>query len=146
MTEKLDFSGFSAAPGREPAPRLPRAEQKRTVRKPAAPKVARRKRRVNVSLDPGISRWAVAAAEHRGLTLSDLLRVAYREHSQRVDASWFAGDPVPFAHRSPTSNGRMIHMFYLTDAEVRILDELAAAHGSSRSAVAAALLKLLKSN
>ena len=93
----------------------------------------RRKRRVNVSLDPAISRGAVQEAEHRGMTLSDLLRAAYRDLYDRIDSTWFDSTPAPFAHRSPVSNGRIVHMLYLTDDEVRILDDLAASHDSSRS-------------
>jgi len=141
MSEKLDFSGFSAEPVAQPPPKDPPVRRTSSkTRKPATGKVMRRKRRVNVSLDPAISRGAVAAAEHRGMTLSDFLRAAYRELYDRVDSTWFDSSPAPFAHQSAASSGRIVHMLYLTEDEVRILDELATLHSSSRSGVVAAFL------
>lgn len=93
-----------------------------------------------MSLEPAVSRHAVNEAAVRGLTLSDLLRSAYRDTAVRFDASWFESSPEPFSHRSIAATGRIVHMLYLTDEEVGILDGLAAEYGSSRSGVVSALL------
>ncbi len=145
MSDKLDFSGFETPVEAESIPSPPKQ-----VPKPppsAAPRkkkpktqASRRKRRINVSLEPAISRRAVNEAAARRLTLSDLLRSAYRDAAGRFDATWFGSNPEPFAHRSNASSGRIVHMLYLTDEEVGILDGLAAEYGSSRSGVVSALL------
>ena len=143
MSDKLDFSGFDApvteAPAPVPAKQHSKVTAKRALKaeKPGRAASSRRKRRVNVSIEPGLSRRAAEEAERMGMTLSDLLRSAYRDNESRIDASWFDPEPAPFSHRSPASTGRIVHMLYLTDEEVAILDGLALAHDSSRSGVVA---------
>lgn len=145
MSDKLDFSGFetpveaeaiASPPKQRPKPTPAAAPRKRKPK--TAP--SRRKRRINVSLEPAISRHAVNEAAARRLTLSDLLRSAYRDAAGRFDASWFESNPEPFSHRSSAATGRIVHMLYLTDEEVGILDGLAAEYNSSRSGVVSVLL------
>ena len=140
MTSKLDFSGFDRPPVPTPdPPRTRRATPKaksRTTKKPT-----RRKQRVNVSLKPAVSRQAMEQARSREMTLSDLLRSAYRSHLDSLGGSDLDQSPRPFEHRSSTSHGRMIHMLYLAEDEVAILDELAAKLGTSRSGIVGVLFE-----
>ena len=143
MSDKLDFSGFDTPAVTVPVPpkQHPKVAAKKApkARKPGKAAPSRRKLRVNVSIEPGLSRRAAGEAERRGLPLSDLLRSAYRDNESRIDESWFDSNPAPFSHRSATSVGRIVHMLYLTDEEVAILDGLASVYDSSRSGVVAEL-------
>jgi hypothetical protein len=147
MSDKLDFSGFDTpavtVPVSVPPKQHPKVAAKKTpkARKPGKAAPSRRKLRVNVSIEPGLSRRAAEEAERRGLTLSDLLRSAYRDNESRIDASWFGPNPAPFSHRSAASTGRIVHMLYLTDEEVAILAGLASDYDSSRSGVVAVLFR-----
>lgn len=141
MTDKLDFSGFGdqLSSATIPAPTRKRpATRKPSTR--ATKKPSRRKVRVNVSLEPSTSLRAVENAGHRGMTLSDLLRAAFRDHASSIKLAWFDPTPAPFEHRSPAATGRVVHMLYLTSEEVAILDDLAATNHTSRSRVVGALL------
>lgn len=143
MTDKLDFTGFDeqSTPTVIPTPTKARpATRKPATRSAKKPARRRRKLRVNVSLEPSTSSRAVESADHRGMTLSDLLRAAFRDHGASIESGWFDSTPAPFAHRSPTSTGRVVHMLYLTSEEVAILDSLATANHTSRSGVVGALL------
>ena len=140
MTDKLDFSGFDdqSAAAAIPAPTKKRPAN-RKPRPKAAKKPSRRKVRVNVSVEPSTSARAVENAGHRGMTLSDLLRAAFRDHSSSIERAWFDTTPAPFEHRSPHASGRVVHMLYLTPEEVAILDDLAVGYHTSRSGVVGAL-------
>ena len=142
MSDKLDFSGFDA-PAEPPAPPAP----KRTVPKSAGasrkrrPKqaVSRRKLRVNVSIDPALSRRVVDEADRRGTTLSDLLRASYRDNLDRIDSLPIESERPPFSSKPTGRAGRIVHMLYLTAEEVGILDDLATRLGSTRSGIVATL-------
>ena len=139
MSDKLDFTGFEAERPVPPPPRTTKPKPSTAARKTRKSN-GRRKRRVNVSIEPRLSEAAVTQAEHRGMTLSDLVREAYREHHHRIDGSWFETKPEPFSASSPSATGRIVHMLYLTPEEVEILDDLAAGNASTRSGVVAVLL------
>lgn len=142
MTDKLDFSGFDdqPSPAAIPAPKKARPATRRPVARSAKKPARRRKLRVNVSLQPSTSSRALESADHRGMTLSDLLRAAFRDHAASIESGWFTSTPAPFEHQSPISTGRVVHMLYLTSEEVAILDDLAGANHTSRSGVVGALL------
>ena len=142
MSDKLDFSGFDV-PVDPPAPPTPKRSKPKSagaVRKTKPkPGVSRRKLRVNVSIDPSLSRRVVEEADRRGMTLSDLLRAAYRGNSDRIDLLPIESEPPPFSSKPASPAGRIVHMLYLTAEEVGILDDLATRLGSTRSGVIAAL-------
>lgn len=142
MSDKLDFSGFDApvAPPAPPAPKRSKPKSAGTVRK-KKPKqaVSRRKLRVNISIDPSLSRRVVEEADRRGMTLSDLLRASYRDNSDRIDSLPIESEPPPFSSKPASPAGRIVHMLYLTAEEVGILDDLAQRFGSTRSGVVATL-------
>ena len=142
MTDKLDFSGFDdlTSPAAIPAPAKARPATRKPISRSAKKPARRRKVRVNVSLEPSTSSRAVESADHRSMTLSDLVRAAFRDHAASIESWWFDTTPAPFEHRSPISTGRVVHMLYLTSEEVAILDDLAAANHTSRSGVVGALL------
>lgn len=139
MSDKLDFSGFETPV--EPPPPAPKRSKPRsagTVRKSKS-QVSRRKLRVNVSIDPALSRRVVDEADRRDTTLSDLLRASYRDNSDRIDSLPIESEPPPFSSKPASPTGRIVHMLYLTAEEVSILDDLAQRFGSTRSGVIAAL-------
>lgn len=144
MNDKLDFTGFEPNDTQVPPPPRtrsgsgPKTGNPNSRRKPRPS--GRRKKRVNVSLEPNVSAIALETAKHRGMTLSDLLRSAYRDKLNDLDPSWFGESPAPFSHTSPSVTGRVVHMLYLTPQEVEILDDLASRFESSRSGVVGALL------
>jgi hypothetical protein len=142
MSDKLDFSGFDAPaePSRPPPKKRSTPKPAKAARKkPPKQAVSRRKLRVNVSIDPGLSRRVIDEANRRGSTLSDLLRASYRANIDRIDLLPIDSEPPPFSPRPSTPAGRVVHMLYLTADEVGILDDLAARFGSTRSGVVAAM-------
>ena len=143
MSDKLDFSGFEAPPVHE-TPEKPEATQPaRRRRKKTGQSASRRKRRVNVSIETDLSRRMTVEADTRGTTLSDLLRSAYTTNAADFDGSLLDPNPAPFSVQTTGQSGRIVHMLYLTNDEVEILDDLAANFASSRSGVVAALFTAL---
>jgi hypothetical protein len=142
MSDKLDFSGFDApvAPPAPPTPKRSVPKSAGSVRKKRPTQaVSRRKLRVNVSIDPALSRRVVDEADRRGTTLSDLLRAAYRDNLDKIDSLPSESELPPFSSKPSAPAGRIVHMLYLTADEVGILDDLAARLGSTRSGVVATL-------
>ena len=142
MSDKLDFSGFDV-PVEPPAPPPPKRSTPKSAgavrKKKPKQAVSRRKLRVNVSIDPALSRRVVDEADRRGATLSDFLRAAYRDNLDRIDSLPIESELPPFSSKPSGPAGRIVHMLYLTADEVGILDDLAARFGSTRSGVVAAL-------
>ena len=138
MSDKLDFSGFDVpvAPAAPPAPKrsIPKSTGAARKKNPKQA-VSRRKLRVNVSIDPALSRRVVDEADRRGTTLSDLLRASYRDNFDRIDSLPIESNLPPFSSKPAGPAGRIVHMLYLTAEEVGILDDLAARFGSTRSGV-----------
>ena len=141
MSDKLDFSGFDVPvePPAPPPPKRPKPKSAGAVRKKPKQAVSRRKLRVNISIDPSLSRRIVEEADRRGTTLSDLLRASYRDNSDRIDSLSIESEPPPFSSKPASPTGRIVHMLYLTAEEVGILDDLAKRFGSTRSGVIATL-------
>lgn len=147
MTDKLDFSGFGETPVSPEVSRekpIRKATERRSGTRPVARN--RRKVRVNVSLTPELSRRVAEAARDSGSSLSDVLRVAYRDHHETLAAALHGETLEPFEASCRPSAGRFVHMLYLTPGELQILDSVATKHGVARSRVVSELLNRATSN